>query len=359
MGKYNIYHRQDGRWEGRIPKGKNENGKYQFQYVFGHSREVVEEKITEIYRQEQSNDCSKSVSELFSEWVQSNKYRVKESTLANYLMKAEKHILPNFGDCGINSISTKDIVGFIDNKLASGLSNRYVSDIVVLMKSIFKYAVRMYRIFNPMDGISLSKKKRAEITLLDDSEQQKLQCYIADNQNLTTMGIALSMSTGIRIGELCALQWRDIDLKKRILTVRKTIQRIQYKSAVSKTKLIITEPKSESSRREIPIPDCMMKLLNKFKSNPDNYILSGANKSIEPRTMQYRFAKILKNVNLPSVHYHSLRHIFASNCIKWGFDVKALSELLGHSSVEITLNLYVHSSFEQKRAYMKQVNMNF
>lgn len=83
MGKYNIYHRQDGRWEGRIPKGKNENGKYQFQYVFGYSREAVEEKITEIYRHEQLNICSKTVSELFGEWVQSNKHRVKESTLVS------------------------------------------------------------------------------------------------------------------------------------------------------------------------------------------------------------------------------------------------------------------------------------
>lgn len=359
MNKFNIYHRQDGRWEGRIPKGKNESGTYRYQYVFGHSREAVEEKITEIYRQEQSSDCSKSISELFQEWVQNNKHRVKESTLANYLMKAEKHILPKFGSNSATTIRDKDIVGFIDSKLASGLSNRYVSDIIVLMKSIFKYAVRVYRIFNPMDGIFLPKKKKAEITLLDDNEQQELQQYIADNQNLTTMGIALSMSTGIRIGELCALQWRDIDLEKRILTVRKTMQRIQYKSDIAKTKLIITEPKSESSRRDIPIPDCMMNLLKKSKSNADNYILSGTGNPVEPRTMQYRFAKILKNVNLPSVHFHSLRHIFASNCIKWGFDVKALSELLGHSSVEITLNLYVHSSFEQKRTYMKQVSMNF
>ncbi|MCM1227681.1 MAG: site-specific integrase [Clostridium sp.] len=359
MGKFNIYHRQDGRWEGRIPKGKNENGSYRFKYVFAHSREAVEEKITKIYRQEQSDNCSKSVSEVFREWIQNNKHRIKESTLANYLMKAEKHILPKFGNNSVDSINDRDIIGFIDEKLASGLSNRYVSDIIVLMKSIFKYAVRVYHIFNPLNGISMPKKKKSEIDLLDDNEQQKLQQYIADNQNLTTLGIALSMSTGIRIGELCALQWKDIDLEKRILTVRKTIQRIQCKSIFAKTKLIITEPKSESSYREIPVPDCMMDLLKKFRSNDDDHILSGTKNPVEPRTMQYRFAKILKNANLPSVHFHSLRHIFASNCIKWGFDVKALSELLGHSSVEITLNLYVHSSFEQKRAYMKQVSMNF
>ena len=161
--------------------------------------------------------------------------------------------------------------------------------------------------------------------------------------------------SGIRIGELCALQWKDIDLEKRILTVRKTIQRIQCRDNFKKTKLIITEPKSESSKRHIPIPEFMIEFLKKFQDKTEQYILSDNYKPIEPRTMQYRFAKILKNVNLPSVHFHALRHMFASNCIKLGFDVKALSEILGHSSVEITLNRYVHSSFEQKIEYMNRL----
>jgi len=112
--------------------------------------------------------------------------------------------------------------------------------------------------------------------------------------------------------------------------------------------LVITEPKSYSSFREIPIPDCVIKLLDTYANSDDTYILSGSGKPIEPRTMQYRFANILKNANLPSVHYHSLRHLFATNCIEVGFDVKTLSEILGHSSVEITLNRYVHSSIERK-----------
>ena len=167
------------------------------------------------------------------------------------------------------------------------------------------------------------------------------------------------MNTGIRIGELCALQWGDIDLEKRILTVKKTIQRIQSANGDSKTKLIISDPKSESSKRSIPLTQKMIEFLTAFKGESVEYILSGSEKPIEPRTMQYRFTKILKNVNLPSVHFHALRHMFASTCIKLGFDVKALSELLGHSKVEITLNRYVHSSFEQKREYMERLNFDF
>ena len=195
--------------------------------------------------------------------------------------------------------------------------------------------------------------------MLDKTEQTTLQQYIAENQNGTTLRIAISMSTGIRIGELCALQWRDIDLEKRILTVRKTIQRIQCPTETTRTKLIITEPKSESSRRNIPIPECIMDFLKKSKGNSDEYVISGSVKPTEPRAMQYRFSKILKNVKLPSVHFHSLRHLFATTCVKLGFDIKALSELLGHSSVEITLNRYVHSDFEQKREYMKLLQLNF
>ncbi|MDE6777361.1 MAG: site-specific integrase, partial [Oscillospiraceae bacterium] len=185
-----------------------------------------------------------------------------------------------------------------------------------------------------------------------EKQQEILKKYIMNHQNVTTLGIALSLYTGIRIGELCALQWADIDLKKRILTVRKTIQRIQSTNKNHRTRLVITAPKSNSSCREIPIPDCLYKMLLKFKSNQNIYILSTKTKPIEPRTMQYRFAKILKNANLPSVHYHTLRHAFATNCVALGFDIKILSEILGHSSVELTLNRYVHSSMKRKQYCM-------
>jgi len=360
MKKYNIYYRKrDRRYEGRIYKGKEKNGRRRFKYVFGRTREEVCQKIDRIRSVNNFSKCQKIFSQIFDEWYTSIKHKVKESTAANYVMKAQKHIIPFFNKKSISSVISADVYNFIELKKKSGLSNRYISDIIILMKSIFKYAVRIYHIFNPMDEVSLSHKRTSEIRLLDTDEQGKLQQYIAENPNSTTLGIALCMSTGIRIGELCALTWNDIDTQKRILTVRKTIQRIQTPSENRKTKIIITEPKSESSKRCIPIPECMVNFLEKFKSMPNNYLVSGNEKPVEPRTMQYRFAKILKNVKVPSVHFHALRHIFASNCVKLGFDIKALSEILGHSSVEITLNRYVHSSFEQKIEYMKRITLNF
>ena len=359
MPQFNIYHRKDGRWEGRISRGRRENGRRKYQYVFGKSREQVQSKMVEIKKISQAVSCEKSVETVISDWLNTTRVRVKESTFANYTMKVEKHIIPAFGSRIISQITEDDICKFIDNKKNEGLSIRYISDILIIIKSMFKYAVRLYHIFNPMDGITLEKKGNPDIRLLDSEEQKLLENYISENHTLTTMGIALTMTTGLRIGELCALQWKDIDLEKRILTVRKTMQRIQTHNSTAKTKLIITEPKSESSKRNIPITKKVAELLSSFQGQSDEYILTGGNNPIEPRTMQYRFAKILKNVNLPSVHFHALRHIFASTCIKLGFDVKALSELLGHSSVEITLNRYVHSSMDQKREYMERLQYNF
>lgn len=360
MEKHNIYHRRDGRWEGRIPRGKKPDGTRRFQYIFGHTKEEVRQKMREILSRETClGDCDRTLSELFAEWLLGVRSRVKESTAANYIMKAEKHILPAFGEKTPGEIFPSDVLAFMENKLKNGLSGRYVSDILILMKTLFKYIHKTYHVTNPMENVSLPRKKKPEIRLLDEEEQNRLQRYVSENRSRATLGIALSLSTGIRIGELCALQWADVDLKKRVLTVRKTLQRIRHSGDGSKTKLVVTEPKSESSFREIPIPECLSELLSEYQGRADEYILSGKEKPAEPRTMQYRFSRILKNAKLPSVHFHALRHMFATNCVRLGFDAKALSEILGHSSVEITLNRYVHSPFEQKRRYMELVKLAF
>lgn len=352
----NIYLRKDGRYEGRFRKGFKENGKPKYCSVYGHSYEEVSQKMAEL-QEKSSSKTGLTVNTLFSEWIQAISARVKESTIANYQMKAEKHIFPAFGEKDCSEITVSMVQNFISEKLKKGLSPRYVSDIVVLLKSIFKYADRTYQIINRIVHVVLPKKKKPDIQVLNDSEQKELQNYILTHQDRTSLGIAVAMYTGIRIGELCALKWSDVDLEKRILTVRHTLQRIRKSHKTGKTQLVITEPKSSASQRTIPIPDCLLPMLKKFKEKENTFVLTGKESPIEPRTMQYRFAAILKNGNLPSVHFHSLRHMFASNCVALGFDVKTLSEILGHSSVELTLNRYVHSSLEQKRKYMERFSL--
>ena len=160
------------------------------------------------------------------------------------------------------------------------------------------------------------------------------------------------MFTGLRIGEICALKWSDIDLNETILHVNKTVQRITSSNGSKKTKVIITSPKSESSVRDIPLPPRIIDMLGSFKRDNDNYIISQGRDPVEPRTLQYRFERLLDDADLPQIRFHSLRHIFASNALMLGFDIKSLSEILGHSSANVTLKLYVHSSLGVKREYM-------
>lgn len=357
MSKGNVYQRQDGRWESRISVGKDENGKRKYRSFYGKTREEAEIKLMAACQSVNGEDIltEMTVAELITEYLHIMSSRLKESTLANYRMKTDKHIIPAFGDIQCCMLNVKEVYSFIEQKMKNGLSVRYISDIIVLLKAIFRYASREYHIRNVLENLIMPKKSKPEITVFSPEQQKKLEHLLAGKGDLTSVGISLSLYMGMRIGEICALKWDDIDLEKREITVRKTIQRIQLKNGKRKTKLIITDPKSTNSIRVLPVPACLARLLEQFQNSAENFVLSGSQKPVEPRVMQYRFAKLLKNANLPSVHFHSLRHLFATNCIALGFDVKTLSEILGHSSIEVTLSRYVHSSMDRKRACMELV----
>lgn len=343
----NIYKRKDGRWEGRYKSGFNDSGKSKYRSLYGKSYKDVKDKLI-ICKSKTENYVSSGslrVKELSDEWLSAVKIRAKESTYVTYRMKLEKHIIPAFGGLRYECLTAKMLYDFIDEKIKSGLSPKYVSDIVIVLKSVAKYASKTYGFANMIADVVLPKSEKQELKLYNENQQKQLCNYLMCNMNNTSLCILLSMYTGMRIGEVCGLKWSDINFETSILTVRRTVQRI---SCDKGTKLLIGTPKSRSSLRTIPLPNFIMNLLKKFKSCPDNYILSGTNKVTEPRTLQYRFKAILKRVNLPSINFHVLRHMFATNCIKLGFDVKTLSEILGHSSVEITLNIYVKSSMERK-----------
>ena len=349
-----TYKRKDGRWECSISLG-SESGHKKYRSFYGKTKEEAELKMVMACQSEEH--CNEeitemTVKELALEWFSVSKNRIKESTAANYRMKIEKHIIPAFGGMNVALIKAKAVYEFMEKKLHDGLSARYISDIMVVLKSIFRYAAREYRINNVIDGIIMPKKAKPEITIMSKDEQKRLVTYINDNRSTSTLGVALSLYTGMRIGEVCALRWENIDTEKRVLTVRHTIQRIQCFEGDNKTKVIIAEPKSQSSRREIPIPDCLIPMLKELKGKNSAFILTGTEKPIEPRTMQYRFKRILENAGVREYNYHVLRHCFASGAIELGFDVKTLSEILGHSSVQITLDRYIHTSMEHKRNCM-------
>lgn len=356
--KTSIYQRKDGRFEGRIPDGRLENGRLKYRSVYGCSTAEVQQKIALLCGNSTDDEqaSAMSVEWLCQNWLHAVAFRVKESTMSNYYMKIRKHILPAFGNLFCWQITTDQVQQFIAQKMESGLSARYVSDIVILMKSIFRYANQIYQITDPLQHVILPKRKRTEILLLNETQQKQLQIWLQTDLSNTALGVAFSFYTGLRIGEICALRWCDVDFEKQIVTVRHTVQRIQNLQGTPKTKLVITEPKSVASLRTIPLPSCLLTMLHKEQTDPACFILSGTYDPMEPRTLQYRFASLLQKMQLPPIRFHALRHMFATNCIALGFDVKSLSEILGHSSADVTLNRYVHSSMEQKRALMERLS---
>lgn len=336
----NIYKRKDGRWEGRYKNGFKSDGKTRYSSVYGTSYSEVRNILT-AKRAEQKPSCLKcdlTFGELSNLWLESIAHSIKESTYGNYSMKLEKHIIPCFGKIRYEKLTVKIFNDFIAEKLSAGLSPRYVSDICRVIKSITKFARQKLGYSDKAELLNLPKCEKKEREMLNSVQQNLLTHYLADSASPSNLGILISAVTGIRIGELCALKWSDIDLEKRIITVSKTMQRIKNIGGKTATKIVITPPKSKTSEREIPIPDILYSHLIAMRKNGNCYVLTGKNFFVEPRTMQYRFRSVLKEIGLPQVNFHALRHMFATKCVNIGIDVKTLSEILGHCSVELTLN---------------------
>lgn len=274
-------------------------------------------------------------------------------------------IIPALGKYPINKIGTSMMENFVSNKLThgrldgnGGLSPKTMSDMLTIIKESFKYAqVSGALTVCRFDGICF-KQNAQEMRVLSVFEQQQLLSVLFDDFDRYKMGVFICLYTGIRIGELCALQWRDISFNEKVIVIGHTMQRLQNDdpNALNKTKIIITAPKSKASLRTIPLPDFVVHVIKPLAGLPSAYILSGECKTmIEPRTMQNKFKGYLDKGQISDANFHSLRHTFATRCIEAGFDIKTLSEILGHSSVKITLDRYVHSSMELKRSNMEKL----
>lgn len=286
-----------------------------------------------------------------NEWLLSEKYLLKESTYHIYYKIIRNHIIPLLGNKKINQITKKDIMDF-NNKLCDygnrkngrGLNNKTVRDINSVLHLILKY-----------EGIELQVKLpkiiKKEIDVIPFKELSILENYCINNLNSYTLGIIIAINTGIRLGELCALKWENIDLINGIIYINSTLQRIPSFNG-NKSKVIITSPKTCNSIREIPINNNLLKCLKKVKKNKDCFVLTNAIKPIEERGYYRRYKTILKHAKLKDYNFHVLRHTFATRCASVGIDAKSLSEVLGHSNVKTTLTLYVHPSLSIKRDYL-------
>lgn len=359
----NIYKRKDGRWEGRYIKTRDAKNKAKYGYLYGKSYSEVKDKLKNVIRAQDIDTLEKNTPALFSDiakdWFESKRLNVKESTLARYKSVLDNHIIPLLGDYDVSSISSKTIQDYLNRLIANGFSVKTANDLLIIIKSIFKYAKLKGIYVNAELSTITVKLNKTHIETLTLLEEKKLCNYLLANMDNKNLGILLCLCTGIRIGELCALLWSDIDIKEKTLYINKTMLRIQRTSdsKINRTEVVVTTPKSEDSKRIIPIPESLVKILMTFNRNKTAYVLTGVvNKYIEPRNMQYHFNKVLKKCGIKIYKFHTLRHTFATRCVESGFEIKSLSEILGHSGIKITLDRYVHSSMNLKKKEMEKIN---
>ena len=270
------------------------------------------------------------------------------------------YILPVFGDMELSDITNEALIRFVNDLRTTGgvrkkgLSPATVSEVVTTLNALRLYALkRDYTVTFTPECVTVKQEKH-DIRVFSLPEERELVAYLRENMDLTALGILVCLYTGIRLGELCALTWDEINLTEGTMRVGKTMQRLRVSgNADHKTEVKILEPKTAHSVRTIPLPDVLKDSLSQYQAL-DAFLLTGDKKRyIEPRVMQKRFKRILKDCGIADANFHTTRHTFATRCVELGFDIKSLSEILGHASVTITMNKYVHPTME-----LKAENMN-
>ena len=281
-------------------------------------------------------------------WCDAKRPIVKHSTMCAYLLTLQTHLLPWFGT--METIAECDVQQFVIDKCASGLARKTVRDMVAVLKSIVKYGNK-HGIFH-FEEWEIEYPTDTENKLLPTlslNHQRILMNHLIEQPTQQNIGVLLALCTGMRIGEVCALQWEDVDFTQRIITVRHTVGRI-YNCELKTTERIHTSPKTENSCREIAISKQLFQSLKTVrKQSQSPYVVGTSTQSKEPRSYRDYFSRLLKRLNIPHLVFHGLRHTFATRCIESQCDYKTVSVILGHSNVATTLNLYVHPNLSQKK----------
>lgn len=299
----------------------------------------------------------KQLSEVIGLWKTDKKQYVKKSSFSAYTLLIENHLLPTFGDK--YSIEEADVQSFVFQKLETGLSQKTIKDVLIVLKMILKFGAKhKWLDYTPFDIQFPTERENHTIEVLSRADQKKIMSYIQEHFTFRNLGVYICLSAGMRIGEVCALTWEDIDTDNGIISVNRTIQRIYViEDGKRKTELILDTPKTKNSIREIPISKDLLKILKPFKKivNPSFFVLTNDAKPTEPRTYRSYYKNLMKELNMPDLKFHGLRHSFATRCIESNCDYKTVSVLLGHSNISTTLNLYVHPNMEQKKKAIEQM----
>ncbi|WP_027090374.1 tyrosine-type recombinase/integrase [Thomasclavelia saccharogumia] len=293
------------------------------------------------------------------EWLELKKMSVKYSSYVKYETVILKHVVPFFDNYTLEQITDEIIISFFKNLIEiEKYSNSTLHAIRYVMKAILEYAEKKYSIKTINFSFIKLNRTKVNFKILDENQKESLERYCFTHYKPISIAILIALYGGLRIGEICALTWHDIDLNNGIIAVNKTVERLKNKETTdSKTLLMILEPKTHTSKRIVPIPSFLKEYLynyyhNSTISNKSFYLLTNGEKIPDPRTIQNQFQRLCQDYNFQT-NFHSLRHTYATRCVMQEVDLKSLSEMLGHSNVSTTLQLYVHSSLEFK---MDQIN---
>lgn len=293
-----------------------------------------------------------SFSQVASLWKADKRQYVKSSSYAAYVFHLNAHLLPYFGTR--LGISQDDVQEYANQMLRKGLALKTVKDTVLILKMVLRYGERMgiwthldFRVHYPT-----SAEEKKPLSVLSLSQQQKLLGYLKANFSFRNLGLLICMHSGLRIGEICALQWKDLDVRTGEIHVRKTVSRVWISDGDEKIySLSVGTPKTPASVRDIPITKTLDERIRPLRKivNPEYFVVSNATQPLEPRYYRDYYEKVLRELNIPPIRFHALRHSFATRCIESKCDYKTVSVILGHASISTTLDLYVHPGYTEKK----------
>ena len=360
----NIYKRKDGRWEGRV---KRPDGNYQYVYAKTY-KEVKEKKLS--IRKEDIETCSKSSSwdvksatESFELWLSNDvSGRVKPTTYQNYHYCIEKYVIPFYKNSKFDLITELSVEQFVKSvTTAEHISQVYKRKLLSIFKTALRDILKNKSDYNLIiDKIKLPPRDNTEVQVFSLNEQRLIEKAVLDSEDSRLLGILLSFYTGIRLGELCALRWDDIDFEAGTMSIARTVSRTEnFSQGKGKTSLLVGLPKSQKSMRKIPVPGFLLEIVSKRELalvRNNSYILTGTETPFDPRTYQKIYKRVLQKAGVKERKFHAIRHTFATRAMELGVDIKTLSEILGHSTVSMTLNVYAHSLFEQKKLAIDKLN---
>ncbi|TXJ23317.1 MAG: site-specific integrase [Chitinophagaceae bacterium] len=299
----------------------------------------------------------KKIADIIQDWKADKRLYVKRSSFSAYALLIKNHLLPTFGNC--QQIEEANIQAFVLQKLQEGLSQKTIKDILIVLKMVLKFGAKNKWIeYHAFDIQFPTEREKHDVEVLSRTHQKKVMGYVEEHFTFRNLGIYICLCVGMRIGEICALTWDDIDTDNGIIRVRRTIQRIyMIEEGARKTELILDSPKTKNSIREIPMSRDLLKMLKPIRKivNSHFFVLTNDAKPTEPRTYRSYYKRLMQTLDIPLLKFHSLRHSFATRCIESKCDYKTVSVLLGHSNISTTLNLYVHPNLEQKKKCIDQM----